>query len=127
MGIKKGKHLNFDAMVKFFLQNYNIPTKKDVEKLIAKINSMEQLIKTTAINKVNQIEQNRNKSIFHSNSSITASDRVIEVLKKFHNGAGVAEIRAKTGFHEKKIRNIIFRLNNLGKIKRKSRGKYIVS
>ena len=32
-----------------------------------------------------------------------------------------------TGFGEKKLRNIIFRLNRIKKIKRKSRGVYIVS
>jgi DNA-binding transcriptional regulator PaaX len=40
---------------------------------------------------------------------------------------GFAEIQAKTGFDEKKIRNIIFRLNKTGKIKRKTRGIYVAA
>ena len=40
-------------------------------------------------------------------------------------GTDFATIQAKTDFDEKKIRNIIFRLNKIGKIKRKSRGIYI--
>ena len=43
------------------------------------------------------------------------------------DGLGFAEIQAKTAFDEKKIRNIIFRLNKTGKIKRKSRGIYIAA
>ena len=40
---------------------------------------------------------------------------------------GFSDIQAKTGFGDKKIRNIIFRLNKIGKIKRKSRGIYIAA
>ena len=31
---KKGKAISFDAMVKFFMQNYDIPTKKDVDRVV---------------------------------------------------------------------------------------------
>jgi DNA-binding transcriptional regulator PaaX len=55
----------------------------------------------------------------------TAVDVVLDVIKHSRHGIGFAEIQAKTGFGEKKIRNIIFRLNKTGKIKRKSRGIYI--
>jgi len=49
----------------------------------------------------------------------------LDVIKRSKQGTGFADIQAKTGFEEKKIRNIIFRLNKIGKIKRKSRGIYI--
>jgi hypothetical protein len=44
MSTKKGKTISFDAMVKFFMQNYNIPTKKDVDKVMAKLDRLENLI-----------------------------------------------------------------------------------
>ena len=44
MSKKKGKGISFDAMVKFFMQNYNIPTKKDVDRIIAKLDRLENLI-----------------------------------------------------------------------------------
>ncbi len=34
MARKKGKSISFDAMVKFFMQYYNIPTRKDIDKLM---------------------------------------------------------------------------------------------
>jgi len=36
------------------------------------------------------------------------------------------DIQSQTGFEEKKIRNILYRLHRNGKIKRKSRGVYTV-
>ena len=45
MSKRKGKTISFDAMVKFFMQNYNIPTKKDVDRLMAKLDRLENLMK----------------------------------------------------------------------------------
>jgi DNA-binding transcriptional regulator PaaX len=50
---------------------------------------------------------------------------VFDLIKRSREGLGFADIQAKTGFGDKKIRNIIFRLNKIGKIKRKQRGTYI--
>jgi len=41
MAKKKGKSVSFDAMVKFFLQYYNIPTRNDIIKLMDKIDRLE--------------------------------------------------------------------------------------
>ena len=46
---KKGKMISFDAMVKFFMQNYDIPTKKDVDKLMAKLERLENLVNQSAL------------------------------------------------------------------------------
>ena len=45
---KKGKSISFDAMVKFFLHTYEIPTKRDVEKLIARLDRLETLMTAPA-------------------------------------------------------------------------------
>ena len=123
MSRKKGKAISFDAMVKFFMQNYNIPTKKDVDRLIAKLDRIENLLRaSTSIGPYpvkNKISQRK--------TALTAIDIVYDVIKRSRNGLSFAEIQAKTGFEDKKIRNIIFRLNKIGKIKRKSRGIYIAA
>jgi Fic family protein len=110
-------------MVKFFMQNYNIPTKKDVDRLIAKLDRIENLLRaSTSIGPYsvkNKISQRK--------TALTAIDIVYDVIKRSRNGLSFAEIQAKTGFEDKKIRNIIFRLNKIGKIKRKSRGIYIAA
>ena len=60
-------------------------------------------------------------------AQVLVSDTVFNTIKSFRQGAGFSDIQTKTGFDEKKLRNIIFRLNKLNKIKRKSRGIYIVA
>jgi hypothetical protein len=60
-------------------------------------------------------------------SAETSTDIVLEAIKRFKKGVGFSEIRTRTGFEEKKLRNIIYRLHKTGKIVRKSRGIYIAS
>ncbi len=55
---------------------------------------------------------------------MSATDTVYDVINASDKGVGVSDIQKKTGFDEKKLRNIIFRLNKLGKIKRVGRGLY---
>jgi predicted transcriptional regulator of viral defense system len=58
-------------------------------------------------------------------AALSASDAVLEVIKAYKEGVGFGEIQEKTGFGEKKLRNIIFRLNKMDKIKRVGRGVYL--
>jgi len=119
---RKGKTPSFDWMVKFFMRQYNIPTKKDVERLMAKLDRLENLIKQSALS-----PDNADVRIGRRKTALTAIDVVLDAIKRSKQGIGFAAIQAKTGFDEKKIRNIIFRLNKIGKIKRKSRGIYIAA
>jgi len=120
---KKGKAISFDAMVKFFMQNYDIPTKKDVDRLLARLDRLENLIRISA----DQKQFAAGVKISRRRAAQTAVDQVLEVIKRSKKGLGFSEIQAKTGFGDKKIRNIIFRLNKLGKIKRLSRGLYVAT
>ncbi|MBU1162917.1 MAG: hypothetical protein KKA75_02060 [Proteobacteria bacterium] len=126
---KRGKSVSFDAMVKFFMQHYNVPTKRDIDNIITKIDRLETMLKSSpALTKSKRSSKDittTKKS--GSESSLTASDMVLEAIKKSKQGANFAEIQAATGFGEKKLRNIIFRLNQIKKIKRKNRGVYIGS
>jgi hypothetical protein len=120
---KKGKPISFDAMVKFFMQNYNIPTKNDVDRLMAKLDRLENLLRASMAAGHFSPETRA----VPRKATFTAIDIVFEVIKKSRKGIDFAEIQTKTGFEEKKIRNIIFRLNKIGKIRRKSRGVYIAA
>ena len=126
----KKKSVSFDAMVKFFMQTYNIPTKKDVEKLMSRMDRLEKLIKSSA-GKTNQRAVTRKsgapKKRAKGATGMTASDTVLSIVKKHRNGVGFAAIQTKTGYDEKKLRNIIFRLNKLGRISRKERGTYVAA
>jgi len=130
MARKKGKAISFDAMVKFFMRNYDIPTKKDVEKLMEKMDRIEHLLRTTS---GRQTRASSRRAFGAGGQSagtktvLTASDQVLEIIKKYPDGVGFADIQAQSGFKDKKLRNIIFRLNKLNKIRSKSRGVYIAA
>lgn len=126
MGRKKGKPVSFDAMVKFFMNSYKIPTKKDVDIIAARLDRLETLIKAMAVSGRGRAG-NKKSSGKSGKADITASDEVLEVIRQHGKGIGFPDIQAKTGFGEKKIRNIIFRLNRGGMIIRKSRGIYTAS
>lgn len=104
-------------MVKYFLRYYNIPTKKDLEKINAKMDHLENLIHQK---KYGEVAGN-----YRSKYGNTASGVVLGVIKNAQDGIRFAQLKEQTGFEEKKLRNIVFRLNKLGKIKTKSRGVYI--
>ena len=112
------KQVSFDAMVRFFMKHYKIPTQKDVEKLMTKLDRLE-----TMVSKSDTKTRTR-----RARSGMSASDEVLEVVRKAGDkGIGFAEVQDKTGFDEKKIRNIIFRLNKLGRIQRIDRGIYMAN
>ena len=127
MARRKGKSISFDAMVKFFMQHYNIPTKKDIDRLTTKIDHLEKLIKAstgpTRRSKTTGKQAAGGKRAGRA-SSPTAIETVYRVIKRSRKGLGCAAIQEKTSFGEKKIRNIIFRLYKEGKLNRKARGIY---
>jgi len=124
---KRRKPASFDAMVKLFIRNYDIPTRKDVDMLMAKLDRLESLVKCGAFAGkespgTGAVVQRRKNS-----KAGTASETVYQIIKRSRSGVGFTEIRAKTGFAEKKVRNAIYRLHNMGRITRKSRGVYLAT
>lgn len=130
MARKKGKSVSFDAMVKFFMQYYNIPTKKDIEKLMERMDRLEKVIKESEFygrrRRISTLKSLK-ETTPSSRSADSSSNMVLEVIKRFKKGVGFSEIQEKTGLGEKKLRNIIYRLHKMKKISRKSRGIYIAS
>lgn len=127
MADKRRKSVSFNALVRMFLRDYNIPTKKDVDRLMARMDHLEQLIRTMSL-------ENRSPSASrgagrrkNGAGGISASDMVAEVIAQFPEGVSLSGIQKRTGFGEKKLRNIIYRLYKEGRIERISRGVYIVS
>lgn len=124
MAKKKAKAVNIDSMFKAIMKSYDIPTKQDIDKLSAKIDRLEKLIKQTSGKSV-RTSIGKEKELI-DRSEMTASGAVLKVIRNSRQGADFARIQAKTGFEDKKLRNIIFRLNKIGKIERKTRGIYVV-
>jgi hypothetical protein len=115
---QKKRNPSFDAMIKFFLKQYNIATKTDINRLAEKIDSLEKTISKIAGQQGHTTRRSRGK---------TASDVVLNVIKEMKDGARLADIKSKTDYDEKKLRNIIYRLGKQGKITRKKRGIYVAA
>ena len=123
MAKKRGKSVSFDAMVKFFMSAYQIPTKRDVEGINARLDRIEKLLQESTAARSRRTVAARNAA---KASGATASDAVLEVIRKNRDGIRFSEIQTKTGFDEKKLRNIIFRLHKMNRIKRINRGIYTI-
>jgi predicted transcriptional regulator of viral defense system len=46
------------------------------------------------------------------------------MIRKYRAGLDVGRLKARTGFEDKKLRNIVFRLSKQGRIERTGRGVY---
>ena len=117
-------------MIKFFMQYYNIPTRKDIEKLMIKMDRLEMLIKASGGSGKGQRAAKENAARTGApgdRPAMTSTDMVLEVIRSFKKGVRFAEIQARTGFGEKKLRNIIFRLSKMKKIASTHRGVYVAS
>jgi hypothetical protein len=129
---KKGKSPSLDLIMRFVLQRYNIPTRQDIEKLGKRMERLEEALKA---NRVGGAKAKRagavkgtakKKKTRRGRAKMTATEKILTVIKKSANGADIAALKAKTGFEDKKIRNIVFRLTKQGTIKRAGRGVYAV-
>ncbi|MBW2633636.1 MAG: hypothetical protein JRE14_05825 [Deltaproteobacteria bacterium] len=63
----------------------------------------------------------RNRSI-----PLTVSDTVLKIIEKSRSGIGFPQLKETSGLDEKKLRNIIFRLTRLKRIKSIRRGVYAI-
>jgi hypothetical protein len=123
---RKGKTVSFDAMVKFFMQQYGIPTKKDLDKLVDRMDRLEKVI-SNAVTVSSRYARSTGAGPKARSGEVSASDIVLDIISKSREPIGIPEIREKTGFGDKKLRNIIFRLYKNGTITRKQRGHYVAS
>ena len=55
----------------------------------------------------------------------TDTDKVVEIINRSKNGVDTATLMKKTGFDQKKVRNMLHRTYKQGKITRVEKGKYV--
>lgn len=108
---------NWEGFVKMLLHRLDIPSKEDINNLHNRLDKLEQLIyqKQPGVKRDPLRRTAKRKS---------ASAIVLEVIANHPNGTNFKTIKAATGFDDKKLRNIIFRLDKILKIKRVNRGIY---
>ena len=57
--------------------------------------------------------------------ALTATDQVVNIIKRAKKGVDAPTLMKRTGFEDKKIRNILTKAFKEGKIKRAGRGTYV--
>ncbi|OGR11964.1 MAG: hypothetical protein A2277_04880 [Desulfobacterales bacterium RIFOXYA12_FULL_46_15] len=107
---------NWESFIKMLLIKLDIPTKEDLVFLNSRLDRLEQLL--------NQKKTGKPVQAKPAESRKSASSIVLEVIGNHPKGADFKIIQTATGFNEKKLRNIIFRLDKIKKIKRVKRGSY---
>jgi hypothetical protein len=58
-------------------------------------------------------------------AKITDTDQVLAIVNRSKKGVDTATVMKKTGFNQKKVRNILFRTYKQGKITRVEKGIYV--
>jgi transcription initiation factor IIE alpha subunit len=114
---------NFESLISSFLSKLELATKSDVHSLMKRIDHLEELIESAAKNSGIQPIQTTKSSM--SNPRI--SDQVLDILGKSDSSMTYAQLKEISGFDEKSLRNVIYRLNKLGRIKTVRRGHYKIS
>jgi hypothetical protein len=123
---RKRKTVSFDAMVKFFIRNYDIPTRKDMEILNDRLDRIEKLILACPApgKSAGSAGRSAARAKPKGRPGVAASDEVLAIVQNAGKGLTLADIKAQTGYNDKKLRNIIFRLHSMQRIKRVARGVY---
>jgi len=108
---------NLEGFIRTLLIRFDIPTREDIRQLHDRLDKLEQLLyqKQPAAKKQARTASPKRKS---------ASAIVLDVVANHPKGTNFKTIKAATGFDDKKIRNIIFRLDKINRIERVKRGFY---
>ncbi|MDY0132967.1 MAG: hypothetical protein RBR53_09895 [Desulforegulaceae bacterium] len=121
MAGKKNKSIGF--LISELMEEYNIPTKKDFERLSQRIDELENLLKQVTLTSSYRV--GKVSSLPRKGKKITAAEMVFDIVRNQKKPVNFKFLKEKTGFEDKKLRNIIFRLNSTGQIRRVERGAYL--
>jgi hypothetical protein len=98
---------------------------RQTDKLIKAINKFEKKKATTKRTAKAKARPARKATARKKTTGPTATDQVIRIIKRSKKGVDVPTLVKKTGFEDKKVRNIVFRAYKQGKIKRTGKGIYV--
>ncbi len=124
MARNRGKTISFDVMVKFFIKQYGLPTKKDIDRIVKRLDRLEKLVKRTG--KVGR-SYGRETAMGEPArlAGQPATEIILSIINQCPKGIRFIDLQRQSGFAEKKLRNIIYRLDKNGWIQRVNRGVYV--
>ena len=65
------------------------------------------------------------KPVANKSAKLSATDTVLTIINRSKKGVHVSALMKKTGFNEKKVQNVIYKLKKQEKIKSERKGVYV--
>ena len=100
------------------------PAKKKANQRSSKTSASKKRVKPAAI-KARAKTPIKKSAAKRKVAELTDAAQILDIIKRSKRGLNVATLRQKTGFDEKKIRNVIYKAFRQGIIKRAGRGIYL--
>jgi hypothetical protein len=94
---------------------------KQIEKLAAALNKAEKPAAKSVKTKAKAVT----KKVPAKGGKLTDTDKVLAIINRSKKGVNTATLIKKTGFDQKKVRNILHRTYKQGKITRAGKGIYV--
>ncbi len=113
--------LVLENMIKTLMERLEIPSRGEINHLNARLDRLEKVLYQKPPGHTPGTAESVPQT---ATGSKIASTAVLEIISAYPNGTDFKSLRQQTGFKDKKLRNIIFRLDKTGKIKRIKRGIY---
>jgi predicted Rossmann fold nucleotide-binding protein DprA/Smf involved in DNA uptake len=82
-------------------------------------------VKKAPIKKVAAKKAAPKKAVPKKAKPATAVDTVLAIIKRSKKGVNMAALMEKTGYNQKKVANLVFKLRKQGKIKSVAKGVYV--
>lgn len=104
--------------------------KKSLEKLAGDLNKAAQQVEKLAGELAPQpatkpVKKTAAKKASKKSAQPTAADTVYKAIARLKKGADMAALKQKTGYDNKKIQNIVYKLKKQGRIKSQGKGVYV--
>jgi putative endonuclease len=100
---------------------------KNVDRLIIALDKLEKpkakTVKTKPAKKMT-VKKSAAKKV-SAKKPVTAVDTVLKIINKYKKGVDTAALTKKTGFNQKKIHNVVYKLKKQGKVKSVETGVYL--
>ncbi|TYT73579.1 hypothetical protein [Desulfobotulus mexicanus] len=127
MAKKKAARPVLSDLIEQVLDQHDIPKRKDLADLMDRMIQLENLLKQIHLTVgMDTVTPRKTSSRKGKRSGLNAGNVVLSVMREHGGLIEFKEIREKTGYDDKKLRNIVFRLYKTGKIHREKRGSYRV-
>lgn len=112
-----GHGMNWEGLLKSFFNRFDIPSGTQITDLNNRLDKLEGLF----------FQQQAETRSFRKKSKVkskSASAEVLDFVGQYPDGVNFKMIKEKTRFDDKKLRNIIYRLDKIKKIEKVKRGIY---